>query len=64
MRRVQYVTFEVTITARVDAELGRDDCWTVKEVSGIGIDGSDQEMLDYIEELAAEVALGKGEWHV
>lgn len=54
MRRVQYVTFQVEVTARVDAELGKDDCWTVAEVSGID--------MDYIEEIAAEVALEKGEW--
>lgn len=64
MRRVQYVTFSVEVTARVDAELDGSDCWNVVEVSGIGIDGLDQPLLEYIEELAAEVALEKGEWHV
>ena len=59
---VQYVTFEVTVTARVDANLDRSDCWIVSEVSGIGVDGSSQGLLEYIDEIAAEVALEKGEW--
>ena len=59
---VQYVTMTIEVTARVDAQLGRDDCWTVTEVSGIGVDGSSQDLLEYIEEYAAEVALEKGEW--
>ena len=59
---VQYVSFEVTVTARVDANLDRSDCWIVSEVSGIGVDGSSQGLLEYIEEIAAEVALEKGEW--
>lgn len=59
---VQYVSFEITVTARVDADLDRSDCWIVSEVSGIGIDGSSQGLLEYIEEIAAEVALEKGEW--
>jgi len=58
------VTFSVEVTARVDAGIGKDDCWNVTEVSGIGIDGSSQSLLEYIEEYAAEVALEKGEWHV
>lgn len=62
MRRVQYVTFSVEVTARVDAELGRDDCWKVVEVSNVGIDGLDQPLMEYIEEYAAEKALEKGEW--
>jgi len=59
----QYITFTVELTARVDAELGRDDCWKVVEVSKIGVDGSSQDLLEYIEELAAETALRNGEWH-
>lgn len=59
---VQYVTMTIEVTARVDAQLGRDDCWNVVEVSGIGVDGSSQSLLEYIEEYAAEVALEKGEW--
>lgn len=59
---VQYVTFSIEVTARVDADLDRSDCWIVSEVSGIGVDGSSQGLLEYIEEIAAEVALEKGEW--
>lgn len=76
----QFVTFQLEVTARVDAVSRRDrsdivgvpDQWVydVREVSGISIEGIDfpiaemrVDVAQLIEELAAETAISKGEWH-
>lgn len=75
---VQYVTFSLEVTARVDADghltdygVDRSPVWTeyeITEVSGIEIEGFSidnlpKDVQDLIEEMAAETALAKGEWH-
>lgn len=76
----QFVTFQLEVTARVDAVSRRDrsdivgvpDQWVydVREVSGVSIEGIDipiasvcAPLYELVEELAAETAISKGEWH-
>ena len=65
---VRYVTFGVTVTARVDANEDRSGNMIVSEVGSlcIGDFSLDKELKDvreYLEETAAETALADGEWH-
>ena len=76
----QFVTFNIEVTARVDAVSRRDrsdivgvpDQWVydVREVSGVSIEGVGigvasvcAPLYELVEELAADVAITKGEWH-
>lgn len=79
---VQYVTFSLEVTARVDCEMERNDygvpgspVWyepnpDTLEISNIAfedvnisVDNLPKDVQDLIEEMAAETALAKGEWH-
>ena len=76
---VQYVSFDVTVTCRVDCEMERNDygvsgspIWyepdpdTIEvsaiDIEGFSVDGIPKELLEHLEELAAETALADGEW--
>jgi len=74
MCAVRYLTFDVTVTCRVDADTERCD-YGVKgspvwdeikpetlEVSMISIDDMSGDVLECIKELAYEKALEDGEW--
>lgn len=78
---VQYVSFDVTVTCRVDCEMERNDygvrgspVWyepdlNTIEVSAIAFDEVNisssaipKDLLEHIEEIAAEKAMDNGEW--
>lgn len=76
---VQYVTFSVEVTARVDCQMERWDYGvpgsptfvdprpdTVRvrglAIEDISIDAMPEKLQDMLEDLAADVALQKGEW--
>ena len=66
----QYVTFQVEVTARVDADESREGLLTISEVSSVKVEDVEislatvpAALYDLIEDSAAEAALTKGEWH-
>lgn len=64
---VRYVSFDVTVTCRVDANEGASGNMIVSEVSGLCIADFSlaknmKDVLEHLEELAAETALANGEW--
>jgi len=68
--RTQYVTFQVEVTARVDAYEHKNDVLTIAEVSSVMVEGVaislatvPAALYDILEDTAAETALTKDEWH-
>jgi len=68
--KTQFVTFTIEVSARVDAYEQRDDVLTIAEVSSVMIEGvpfalasGQKELYELLEEIAAETALTKDEWH-
>lgn len=64
---VRYVTYSVDVTARVDANEDASGNMIVSEVSGLCIADFSlaknmKDVLEHLEELAAETALANGEW--